>query len=117
MKKLKSTFSAACFLMAVLSSSASIAQGISSRDSDYLQSFVDNVTKSCIANPGELDARQVKPFCGCYANAFASRFSPDQLRLLAGLAARSSDARLAVRVAMEPDRSSCLRGISDPPAR
>ena len=95
----------------------SLAQDAPSAANSYSQKFASGMTASCIKTPGELSVAQAKKFCRCYANAFVSRFSVEELQVLSLYASRSPDARDAIQVAMSPARTSCLAETNETPRR
>ena len=83
-------------------------QSPSNSGAAFSAQFEQAVSSSCLAQPGELSNAAAKKFCPCFAASYVKRFSPKELNALSVLAARSSEARQAINVAMSPERRACL---------
>lgn len=83
--------------------------------------FVRSATESCLARQkaspdnAEVEPAVIESFCGCYADALASRVSAADLDRLIG--ATATDMQSAMRAQMSESEAACLSRLDEPEKR
>jgi len=92
-----------------INSKTILAQANPRAERKFISDFVAGVVTGCMRSAKPSQVTDQRKYCLCYANAFAKRYTAEQLYAVNSAASSSQSAPRVINIMMAPEAAQCKR--------